>query len=64
LCTRWCYRRSSSITGISLSQVANGRFAHELLRDGRVVRILDGWEPEGYTIYAVYLTSGASLSDY
>jgi DNA-binding transcriptional LysR family regulator len=28
--------------------------AHELLRDGRLVRILDGWEPEGYTIYAVY----------
>ena len=28
--------------------------AHELLRDGLLVRILDGWEPEGYTIYAVY----------
>ena len=24
--------------------------AHELLRDGRLVRILDGWGPEGYTI--------------
>lgn len=28
--------------------------AHELLRDGRLVRILDGWDPEGYTIDAVY----------
>jgi DNA-binding transcriptional LysR family regulator len=28
--------------------------AHDLLRERRLVRILDGWEPEGFTIYAVY----------
>jgi DNA-binding transcriptional LysR family regulator len=28
--------------------------AHDLLRTKRLVRVLEGWEPEGFTIYAVY----------
>jgi DNA-binding transcriptional LysR family regulator len=27
---------------------------HELLRTKRLVRLLEGWEPEGFTIFAVY----------
>jgi DNA-binding transcriptional LysR family regulator len=28
--------------------------AHELLRTKRLVRVLEGWEPEGFTVFAVY----------